>query len=60
MTEQRLPGGRSFGAVRVDDEVRRPSQPWTSTVHTVLRHLEDAGFDGAPRAIGFEIGRAHV
>jgi hypothetical protein len=54
MTEQRLPGGRSFGAVRVDDEVRRPPQPWTATVHTVLRHLEHAGFDEAPRALGFD------
>ena len=54
MTEQRLPGGRSFGAVRVGDEVRRPAQPWTATVHSVLRHLEDAGFDGAPRARGFD------
>ena len=47
MTEQRLPGGHSFGAVRVGDEVRRPTQPWTATVHSVLRHLEDIGFDGA-------------
>ncbi|WP_426511857.1 phosphotransferase [Dactylosporangium sp. McL0621] len=52
MTEQRLPGGRSFGAVRVGDEVRRPAQPWTATVHGVLRHLEAVGFDGAPRARG--------
>ncbi len=54
MTGQRLPGGRSFGAVRVGDEVRRPMQPWTSTVHTVLRHLEDLDFDGSPRARGFD------
>jgi hypothetical protein len=54
MTEERLPGGRSFGAVRVGDEVRRPTQPWTPTVHSVLRHLEDAGFDAAPRARGFD------
>jgi hypothetical protein len=54
MTEQRLPGGRSFGAVRVGDEVRRPAQPWTPTVHSVLRHLEDAGFDGSPRARGID------
>jgi hypothetical protein len=54
MTERRLPGGRSFGAVRVGDEVRRPGQPWTATVHSVLRHLEDAGFNGAPRARGFD------
>jgi hypothetical protein len=54
MTEQRLPGGRGFGAVRVGDEVRRPPQPWSPTVHTVLRHLADSGFDGAPRALGFD------
>ncbi len=54
MTERRLPGGRTFGAVRVGGEVRRPAQPWTATVQTVLRHLEDAGFDGAPRARGFD------
>jgi len=54
MTEQRLPGGLGFGAVRVGDEVRRPAQPWTATVHSVLRHLEDVGFDGAPRARGFD------
>ena len=54
MTEQRLPGGRSFGAVHAGDEVRRLAQPWTATVHTVLRHLEEVGFDGAPRARGFD------
>src|SRR5947209_10429997 len=54
MTERRLPGGRSFGAVRVGDEVRRPAQPWTATVHALLRHLEDVGFVGAPRALGFD------
>ncbi|MFF5233688.1 phosphotransferase [Dactylosporangium sp. NPDC000521] len=54
MTEHRLPGGRSFGAVRVGDEVRRPAQPWTATVHSVLRHLEDTGFAGAPRPRGLD------
>ncbi|WP_433363324.1 aminoglycoside phosphotransferase family protein [Actinoplanes sp. CA-142083] len=54
MTEQRLAGGLGFGAVRVGDEVRRPVQPWTANAHAVLRHLEDAGFDGAPRARGFD------
>ena len=54
MTERRLPGGRSFGAVGVGDEVRRPGKPWTVTVHSALRHLEDVGFDGAPRARGFD------
>jgi hypothetical protein len=54
VTEQRLPGGHSFGAVRAGDEVRRPAQAWTATVHSVLRHLEEVGFDGAPRARGFD------
>src|SRR5689334_5461355 len=54
MTEQRLPGGRSLGAVRVCDEVRRPAQPWTATVHSVLQCLVAAGFDGAPPARGFD------
>jgi hypothetical protein len=54
MAEQHLTGGRSFGAVRVGDEVRRPAQPWTATVHSVLRHLEAVGFGGAPRARDFD------
>jgi hypothetical protein len=43
MTERRLPGGRSFGAVRVGDEVRRPTQPWTATMHLVIRQFADGG-----------------
>jgi hypothetical protein len=54
VTEQQLPGGRHFGAVRVGDEVRRAAQPWTPSVHSVLRHLESVGFDGAPRPRGFD------
>jgi hypothetical protein len=54
MTEQRLPGGRTFGAVLVDGEVRRPTQPSSATVQAVLRYLEDAGFDGAPRVLGVD------
>jgi aminoglycoside phosphotransferase (APT) family kinase protein len=52
--EQRLPGGRHVGGVRIGDTVHRPANPWTPTVHAVLRHLEAAGFDGAPRALGFD------
>src|SRR5215472_6228868 len=29
------------------------SGPWTPTVHAPLRHLEEVGFDGAPRLVGF-------
>ena len=36
------------------DVVHKQASPWTPTVHALLRHLEDAGFDGAPRALGFD------
>ncbi|MEU8059760.1 phosphotransferase [Microbispora bryophytorum] len=52
--ERRLPGGNTNGAVRVGDTVRRVPGPWTPAVHALLRHLEDAGFDRAPRARGFD------
>jgi hypothetical protein len=32
--------------------VIREAGPWTTTVHSLLRHLEDVGFDGAPRVVG--------
>jgi hypothetical protein len=54
MEEQRLPGGKIAGAVRVADAVHRPVQRWTAAVHAVLRHLEAVGFDGAPRVLGFD------
>ena len=36
----------------VDGTVRRGTGPWTPAVHALLRFLEAAGFDGAPRALG--------
>jgi hypothetical protein len=54
MSEVTLPGGFTTGAVLIGDVVHKPASPWTSTVHALLRHLEDAGFDGAPRALGFD------
>lgn len=38
--------------LRVGDTVRRPRQPAADGVHALLRHLEDVGFDGAPRYLG--------
>lgn len=32
--------------------VRRAAGPWTSTVHALLRHLENVGFAGSPRVVG--------
>jgi hypothetical protein len=52
--EQRLPGGNTGGAVRIGDTVRRVPGRWTPSVHALLRHLEAVGFDGAPRALGFD------
>jgi hypothetical protein len=50
-----LAGGRtSPGVVRIGDAVHRPVRRWTTTVHAVLRHLERAGFSGAPRVLGFD------
>ncbi|MFD9634626.1 aminoglycoside phosphotransferase family protein, partial [Streptomyces violascens] len=60
MVEQRLPGGRTVGAVRIGDAVHRPVQPWTPAVHAVLRHLEDVGFGGAPRVLGMDEHRREV
>jgi Phosphotransferase enzyme family len=53
--EIELTGGRvTGGVVRVGATVHRSVGPWTPTVHAYLRHLEQRGFEGAPRALGFD------
>ncbi|MFF0001825.1 hypothetical protein ACFYRZ_46055, partial [Streptomyces avermitilis] len=48
-----LTGGRiTEGVVRVGDAVRRPVGPHSPFVHRLLKHLEDVGFDAAPRLLG--------
>ena len=54
MDEERLDGGNLGGAVRVGNTVRRVAGPWTPAVHSLLDHLERAGFAGAPRARGID------
>jgi Phosphotransferase enzyme family len=50
-----LAGGRtSPGVVRIGNTVHRPVRRWTTTVHAVLRHLEQTGFTEAPRVLGFD------
>jgi hypothetical protein len=44
-------GGRSV-VHRQGDVVIRDTGPWTPAVHALLRHLEEAGFAGAPRLVG--------
>jgi hypothetical protein len=40
--------------VRIGDTVRRPLHPWSSSVHELLTHLENAGFAYAPRFLGVD------
>jgi hypothetical protein len=54
MREVTLPGGNTTGAVLIGGVVHKRASPWTPTVHALLRHLEDAGFDAAPRALGID------
>ena len=44
-------GGPSH-VIRSGGTVLRPAQPWTSTIHALLRHLAEVGFTGAPRLVG--------
>jgi aminoglycoside phosphotransferase (APT) family kinase protein len=50
--EQPLEGGNTSVVVRSGDTVRRTLGHWTPAVHALLDHLESAGFDAAPRALG--------
>src|SRR5229473_2583470 len=53
--EEPLAGGNMAGEVRrVGNTVRRRARPWTPAVHRLLRHLEQLGFGGAPRALGID------
>ena len=54
MSEEILPGGNTDGAVRIEGVVHKKTAPWTPTVHALLRHLEQVGVDGVPRALGFD------
>ena len=46
--------GNEGRVVRFGETVRRPVGPWTPAVHELLRHLEQVGFDGAPRLLGID------
>jgi hypothetical protein len=49
-----LGGDVSEGVVRVGDTVRRPLGPNAAVIHAVLQHLQQVGFDGAPRLLGID------
>lgn len=54
LAEIALQGGSHSEAARVGQTVRRVPRPWSSSVQDLLRHVEDEGFLGAPRALGFD------
>ena len=58
--ELTLPGGNLGGAVRIGNTIRKPAGSWTPAVDALLRHLERAGFQGAPRALGVDDVGRHV
>lgn len=50
-----LGGTANRGRVhRVGNTVRRPLRPTAPAVHALLRHLEEVGFEGAPRVLGID------
>ena len=53
-------GNVTDGLVRVGNTVRRPPGPWSASVHHFLCHLNDVGYEGAPRSLGFDAQGRHV
>ena len=53
--EEALSGGNSSTeVVRVADTVRRPAMPWSASVDSLLLHLQEVGFNCAPRPLGYD------
>ena len=50
---ERATGGLTT-VVRIGKTIRRPTGVWTPAVHSLLEHLERAGFGGAPRPRGID------
>ncbi len=46
--------GSVNAVVRIGDTIRRPVNRWTAAIHSLLRHLEDVGFQGTPRVHGLD------
>ncbi|MGH1489598.1 MAG: phosphotransferase [Acidimicrobiales bacterium] len=59
MHEDSLEGGiTNVGAVvRAGEHVLRPASPYATSIHTFLRAIRVAGFDGAPMPIGIDSDR---
>ncbi len=53
-SEEKLTGGVVNTVVRIGQTVRRTTGPWTPTIHSLLDHLERAGFPYSPRVRGID------
>ena len=55
-SEEVLAGGvaNAGAVVRVGDEVLRPSNPYSASIHRFLSSLRRVGFDGAPVPVGID------
>jgi 8-oxo-dGTP diphosphatase len=49
-----LDGGNIGGAVRIGGTVRRPTGPWTPTIHALLGHLAGRGVPHLPTVLGID------
>jgi hypothetical protein len=61
--EEVLAGGvaNAGAVVRIGEQVARPSNPHTTSIHAFLGALRDAGFDGVQRPFGVdELGRERL
>ena len=52
--EEPLDGGNMTQVVRVGDTVHRTAGPWTSTIHTYLRHVRGHGVTEVPEPFGLD------
>ncbi|MCB5173665.1 phosphotransferase [Microvirga lenta] len=50
--EQPLSGGGRTAVARRGNVIVRETGPWASSVHALLRHLQQVGFAGAPQVVG--------
>ncbi len=51
---EELKGGREGLVFRAENKVYRPSGFWSVSVHQLLSHLDNVGFENAPKSYGFE------
>ncbi|WP_050180475.1 aminoglycoside phosphotransferase family protein [Domibacillus robiginosus] len=52
--EEILTGGNVTNVYRVEDTVRRELKPESSSIHKLLKHLEDKDFNYAPKFLGID------